>query len=151
MSHTGIDLPADEMILTLENTSKAVPGFARQSRRQGGQGQFAKTLASAYIKFTVEGRSLADNDSVQSFIALSDLHRSLTEEAQNFLHDEMPLLSEDQPMQPLLLNFSLYRLSQAARHYHQSAIQKQHSDTLEILKTGLVFLQAEFDEILRAD
>ncbi len=148
MSNTSIETPNTDLTLTLENSPKTLPGFVHAGDRFEHQGQFAKTLASAFIKFTAEGQYHSSQDSVDSFIALADLHRELTDEIRAFMHDEVPFVYEDQQIQPLLLNFAVYRLTQISRRYYFATLQNQPQAILEDLKTVIRARQQEYDLLL---
>src|SRR5688572_22567126 len=95
-----------------------MPGFIKSNITNLRHGQLAKSLASGFLKFTSQGLKLSQSETVQSFIALADLHRELTDEAQAFLQEEVTFVYEDQQIQPLLLNFAAYRLRLASRRYY---------------------------------
>lgn len=146
MSNMSIDLPTEDLTLSLENSPKALPGFIKVlESRSTHRGQFAKILASGFLKFTTEGRRLSEVDSVQSFIELADLHRDLAEQAQQFLQEEVPFVYEDQQIQPLLLNFALYRLKQISRRYYFATLQNQPQAILDDLQTVIKERQQEYD------
>jgi len=149
VSNTSMDLSKDDIILSLDNTHKAMPGFIKSSPENHQEGQFAKALASGYLKFTEEGKSLSEIDSVQNFITLADLHRSLTDEAQHFLREEVPYVYEDQLIQPLLLHFSAFRLKQLSRRYYFATLQNQPKAILDDLKQTIKERQAEYEALLQ--
>ncbi len=149
VSKSGIDLPSETMTLTIEDLHKTIPGFVKLSANQHIQGLYAKALASAFIKFTTEGRNHTDTDSVQSFIALYNLHRDLTEQATMFLKEEVPFIYQDQQIQPLLLNFAAYRLKLISRRYYYASLQNQPSAILADLKAIIRQRQEEYDTLLQ--
>ncbi len=149
MARNSIDLPTEDLILTLDNTSKAMPGFLKLQDRRSIQGVYAKALASGFVKFTTEGRALAGQDSVQGFIELADLHRDLTEQAHQFLEEEVSFIYEDQPIQPLLLSFAAYRLNQVSRKYYFATLQSQPTAVINDLKHVIKQRQEEYDELLQ--
>lgn len=149
MSNTGIELPTEAIPLTLDHTPKTIPGFIKPVTPHANQGQFAKALASGFIKFTKEGQRLSQQDSVQSFIELADLHRQLTEDAHLFLQEEVPFVYEDQQIQPLLFNFAAFRLKQVSRRYYFATLQNQPQAILDDLKTVIKQRQEEYDALLQ--
>lgn len=149
MANTGLDLPTQDLIRSFESRPKALPGFIKSVASRSAQGQMAKALASAFLKYTAEGQRYSKEDSVQSFIALSQLHRELTEEVQRFLLDEVPFVYEDQQLQPLLLNFALYRLNQISRRYYYAVLQNQPQAVLKDLKAVIQQRQAEYDTLFQ--
>jgi hypothetical protein len=149
VTHTSMDLSKDDIILTLDNTHKPIPGFIKGGSQNYQEGQFAKAMASGYLKFTQEGKRLSETDSVQSFITLADLHRSLTEEAQHFLREDVPYVYEDQLIQPLLLHFSAFRLKQLSRRYYFATLQNQPKAILDDLKNSIKERQNEYEALLQ--
>ncbi len=148
MANRGVELPTEDIKLTLENSPKLIPGFIKVGIPHSHNGQFSKTLASAFLKFTKEGKALSHQDSVDSFIHLSDLHRELTEEAQHFLQEEVPFIYADQQIQPLLLNFAVFRLKQISRQYYFATLQNQPQAILTDLKSVIKQRQEEYEELL---
>lgn len=149
MANTGIELPTEDLTLSVENCQKTLPGFVMSAVNHSTQGQFAKSMASAFLKFTAEGKALSSIDSVHSFIALADLHRDLTEQAQNFLQEEVPFIYENQQIQPLLLNFAVFRLKQVSRKFYFATIQNQPQAILSDLKNVIKQRQDEYEELLQ--
>ena len=147
MPSSSIDLQQESITVSLR--PERVPGFILSAQRPDSEsGQLAKALASGFLKFTPEGQTLAGSDSVQRFIALSALHREVSEDAANFLKEAVPLVCEDQPLHPLLLSFSLYRLRQARQHYAVANLENQPEAVLAGLTETLRRRQAEYDLII---
>lgn len=109
---------------------------------------FANLLASAYLRYTEQGSQLNEQESVQSFVTLHQLHHDLAEEAERYLNAEIPFVFEGQPIQPLLLNFAAYRITQASRQYLAETLQDKSSEEIAALKNKIQRHQAEYDAIL---
>ena len=108
---------------------------------------FANLLASAYLRYTEQG--LDEQESVQSFVTLHQLHNDLAEEAEKYLNAEIPFVFEGQPIQPLLLNFAAYRITQASRQYLAETLQDKPLEEITMLKQKIQRYQSEYDAILK--
>lgn len=150
MPNKSIDLPGQDRIVTLEPSETRLPGFVKATFQPTRDSQFAKTLASAYMKFTTDGQALMREDSAESFIRQAELHRDLAEDAREYLLDEVPFVYEDQQIQPLLLNFALFRLKQVSRRYYFATLQNQPKAIVDDLKSVVDQRQQEYDAVLAA-
>lgn len=147
MGNNGIRLTSDTVRLTTEQVEKPLPGFIKLSESPSPDYHFSKLLASAYIKFTEEGRRLSAQDSVQSLISLAALHRELTEEAQAYLRQEVAFIYDDQQLQPLLQGFAAFRLAQLRLRYESAAASQQSPTILADLERVLRQRQSELDNV----
>lgn len=151
MSKKGIELPAKSIVLSLSKTEQGSPGFVKVPQEtRNNSGQFAKALASGFLKFSTEGRRLSQTESVQNFIQLAELHNKLTQEAHQFLKDEVPLVYEDQPIFDLLLKFAAWRLSQASRLEHFGHLRQIPPGELEQIQADTRLCQEEYDLLLQS-
>ena len=137
----------DTLTLQLgKNSSFAISKKEADSLTPAG---YAKTLASAYLKFTKDGGSMEETDSAQSFVSLYSLHNELTEQAEAYLASDVPFVYEGQPVQPLLLNFSAFRITLASREYLAATVQDKPSEEIAAIKTRIQDYQKEYDAILQ--
>lgn len=137
--------------LTLERSKQSKFASVRPSdnQKRPSAEDFAKTLASAYLKFTQPGSQLEETDSPQSFVSLYELHNDLTEQAHDYLESDVPFVYEGQPIQPLLLNFGAFRIMQASRKYLLGSFQEREQTEIDRLKQEIKLLQQEYDAILQ--
>lgn len=150
MTQSGSGLDTDTAILSLDNLMKEHAGFVKLTPvEEAHNGQFAKSLASAYIRITEEGQNLSSQESVQSFIALADLHRQLSEEARTFLQDEVAFIYEDQQIHPILVDFAAWRLKQASRRLYFASLQNEPVEVMNRLKQAVRQHQLEVDALLQ--
>lgn len=149
MTRSGLELPTDTILLSVENIDKSPYGFTTGEACNRDDGHYAKSLASAYLKFTEKGKQLSVGDSVQQFIQLADLHRDLTEEVRQFLKQEIQFIYEDQPIQALLVHFAAFRLQQMSRRYYYASLQNHQADELAALKASIMACQAEYDQLMQ--
>lgn len=148
MSRTSFKNGLDEQILSLENCSKLLPGFIKLDRERIPKGQFAKVLASAFIKFTAQGQLPSEEDSVQNFLEMAQLHWELTEQARCFLTDAVSFVVEQQQLQPLLLEFAVYRVQQIAHQYTHVEAQSPSSAIMADLKRVLIQRQEDLTRVI---
>ncbi len=149
MTNTDLELQSEDLILSLDSVEKETPGFVKSPSKEVHTGQYAKVLASAYIQFTAEGGSLGELESVQNFIALSELHRDLEDQAKLFLQQEVSFIYEGQPLGPLLLRFSAFRLSQISQLFYFASLENQPKSILEDLKQVIQQRQEEYELLLK--
>lgn len=135
--------------LTLELSKNSKFAKLRKELQTTTPADFSKTLASAYIKFTRQGSQLDENDSAQSFVSLYSLHNDLAEDAAAYLDSDVPFVYEGQPVQPLLLNFAAYRITQASRQYLVATIQDKPAEQIAEIKARIRDFQQEYDAILQ--
>lgn len=150
MSISRSDNQTEDILLTLDKPYKSVPGFIKGDVPVRETAPFAKVLASYFLKYTEEGKTLCETDSPKSLIALSQLHQDLSEQAQLFLSEDVPFVYEDQPILPLLMNFALFRLKQVSRRFYFASLQSQPTPVLDDLKTVIQLRQAEYDQLIQA-
>jgi hypothetical protein len=143
-----ISTDSDTLTLGLDMVKGSTFAKSKVLPKSNAPAGYAKTLASAYLKFTAEGRQLDETDSPQSFVSLYSLHNNLTERADDYLDSDVPFVYEGQPIQPLLLNFAAYLLTQASRDYLVASLQDKPSEDIQAIRDRIQAHQKEYDAIL---
>jgi hypothetical protein len=133
--------------LTSHTLSNTIHGFVRPMMSMKNPGLFARVLASAFLKFTCQGQLLLQTDSDNLPLDWSALHQDLTEEAQQFLQEDVPFLYEDHPIYPLLLHFAAFRLRVVSSRYYYATLHNHPPLVINDLKTQIKDRQTEYNAL----
>ena len=136
--------------ITLELPEKESYAFIKANTQTLNSPEYCKTLASAYLKFTPYGQAHQPTDSAEVFSQLYELHQNLVNEVEDYLRQEVPFVYEGQPLQPVLLSFSAYRIAKASQQYMAATLQEKPESDRLALKEKIQSYQAEYEAILQS-
>jgi len=140
----------EEKLLNASDIRKFPMAFVSRPATHTESGAYARSLASGYMKYTQSTQALTHEDSVNSFVALAASHQALLEQMRQFLREEVDFVYEDQPIQPLLLQFAAWRLAKASRTYTNTALKPQSFEAIDTAKAQVLACQAEYDALIQA-
>ena len=136
--------------IRLELPEKDTYAFIKANTQAISSPEYSKMLASAYIKFTPHAQENKAMDSPEAFGQLYDLHQNLVAQVEDYLRQEVPFVYEGQPLQPVLLSFSAYRIAKASQQYMAATLQEKPETERLALKDMIQVYQSEYDAILQS-